>query len=462
MKTLYIKIVLLFIGITLISAFAGLFATDIYYKKSLLKENEQRTIEVAYSIQALYEEQANKTQAEFMNHISKLGYQIYWLAPNEPALTFGSPFRRETFAEGQLETVMSGNMYSGMSSQNTPFELFGFFTNSLTNTIGIPVETSQGRAALFVRPDLLEQSGELRIIMAVMLLSSFLFSLILIIVMSRFIVKPIKQLTYATKQIAKGNYGNYNLQLGRSDEIGELARNFDYMSNEIKHADAMKQQFVSDVSHEFQTPLTSIHGLALTAHEPSITTEELINHMDIIANESNRLSVMSKQLLKLASLDQQHELTTTAFHLDEQIRQILIMLEWQWSDKQLELDLNLDSVSIVGNEALLYEVWQNLITNAIKFCNDKDLLSITLTEPLQENDFVEVIITDSGPGIPEEEIPYIFERFRKVSKSRSRTEHTGSGLGLSIAHKIVQLHHGNITVQSELGKGTTFTVKLPR
>lgn len=462
MRTLYIKIVVLFIGITLISAIAGLLATDIYYKQSLLKENEKRTIEVAYSIQALYEAQTNEKQVEFMKHISTLGYQIYWMLPNEPALTFGSSFKREQFAEGQLETVMSGNMYSGMSSQNNPFELFGYFTNSLTNTIGIPVETSQGRAALFVRPDLLEQSGELRIIMAVMLLSSFLFSLILIIVMSRLIVKPIKQLTYATKQIAKGNYSNYSLQLGRSDEIGELARNFDYMSKEIKHADAMKQQFVSDVSHEFQTPLTSIHGLALTAHEPSITKQELINHMDIIANESNRLSVMSKQLLILASLDQKHELTTTSFHLDEQIRQVLIMLEWQWNDKRLELDLHLDTVTIEGNEALLYEVWQNLITNAIKFCRHNDQLSITLVKPLREDDLIEVVITDSGPGIPEDEIPYIFERFHKVSKSRSHTEHTGSGLGLSIAHKIAKLHQGNITVQSKLGKGTTFIVTLPQ
>ena len=396
-----------------------------------------------------------------MNNTAQLGYQIYWVSPKGIRSAYGTPFKRNDLSSLQLETVLSGNLYSGMSSQNQPFTLFGFFNNSLANTIGIPIETNEGTAALYVRPDLLQQSGEIRLIMSMLLVSSFIFSLVCIPIMSRFIVRPIKQLTNATKQLAKGDYNNHYLHLGRADEIGELARNFNYMTNELKRADEMKQQFVSDVSHEFQTPLTSIHGLALLSADHMITKEDLIAHMDIIAMESQRLSSMSKQLLKLASLDQEQQIHKTHFRIDEQIRQVLIMLEWQWADKNLQLDIDLVELSMYGNEQLLYEVWQNLITNAIKFCSEHDSLMIVMKAPSELDPQIIVKITDSGEGIPAEQLSIIFERFSKVSKSRSQNEHSGSGLGLSIAHKIVSLHSGTIDVESKWKVGTTFTVALP-
>lgn len=461
MKTLYVKIVLIFIGITFISAIAGLLTTDFYYKKALIKDNELRTIEVAHSIQNLFQDELRNQDLSFMDQTAQLGYQIYWVTPEGIGSSYGSPFKRDELAPLQLETVLSGQLYSGMSNQEVSFNLFGFFNNSLANTIGLPIETNEGTAAFFIRPDLMQQSGELRLIISMLLVSSFIFSLICITIMSRFIVRPIKQLTNATKQLAKGYYSNYNLQLSRSDEIGELARNFNYMTNELKRSDEMKQQFVSDVSHEFQTPLTSIHGLALTSSLSSITKEELITHMGIIVMESERLSSMSKQLLKLASLEQEQQLSKSNFRIDEQIRQVLIMLEWQWSDKNLQLEVDLAEVSIFGNEQLLYEVWQNLINNAIKFCSEQDSLTITLKAPSEHNPNIVITITDSGEGIPPEQLSVIFERFSKVSESRSQNEHSGSGLGLSIAHKIVSLHSGTIEVESTWKVGTTFTVTLP-
>lgn len=460
MKTLYVKIVLMFIGITFLSAIAGLITTDIYYRQALLKSNELRTIDVAYSIQSLFQDQLTVQDLSFMNNTAKLGYQMYWVSPKGDRSSYGSPFKHTNLSPLQLQTVLSGNVYSGMSNQNQSLKLFGFFNNSLANTIGIPIETNEGYAALYVRPDLLQQNGEIRLIVSMLLLSSFIFSLICIIIMSRFIVRPIKQLTNATKQLAKGDY-NYYLELGRTDEIGELARNFNFMTNELKRADEMKQQFVSDVSHEFQTPLTSIHGLALLSANHMITKKELIAHMDIIAMESQRLSSMSKQLLKLASLDQEQQVYKTHFRIDEQIRQVLIMLEWQWSDKSLKLDIDLAEISTCGNEQLLYEVWQNLIANAIKFCSEQDSLTITMKAPSELNSNIIVNITDSGEGIPAEQLPKIFERFSKVSTSRSQSNHSGSGLGLSIAHKIVSLHSGTISVESTWKVGTTFTVTLP-
>lgn len=458
MKTLYVRIVLIFIVITLLSAIVGFFATEYYYRTKLLNDNVDRSIIVANSIKALFEQNNPADPHEFLIYASSLGYQLYWVSPNGEIASYGSEFRDQSLAPQQLDTVLNEQLYKGMETSYEHLQLFTYFMNTVKNTIGVPIKTENGIAALFVRPDLQQQIGEVRIIVAVLICSTFLFSLVFIVIMSRFIVRPINKLTKATRQIAKGFYSIEGLDTARKDEIGMLANDFAIMTRSIKHADEMKQQFVADVSHEFQTPLTSIRGLALSATDSSLPSGELQSYLTVIAEESLRLSSLSKQLLLLASLDQENELQKTYFRLDEQIRQVLIMLEWQWSDKELQLELDMSEYWIYGNESLLYEVWQNLIHNAIKFCKPHDRLAISIKKDSLATNYIQIKFEDSGEGIAAEELPYIFERFRKVNPARNSS---GSGLGLPIAKKIIHLHRGTINVNSEKENGTRFTITLP-
>lgn len=316
----------------------------------------------------------------------------------------------------------------------------------------------QGRSyALFVRPNLEQQIGDVRILMALVLGVTFLISIALIAVMTRYIVKPVKKLTEATNNIVRGDY-NIKMDVLRTDEIGNLARHFTQMAHSLKQLDNMRQEFVANVSHEIQSPLTSIQGFAQSILEQEAIPAEARRYLHIIEEESRRLSSLSKQLLTLAALDKEAALMKpSAFRLDEQIRQVMIVSEWQWTEKQLTVELDLPEIVINADSQLLYQVWVNLLTNSIKFSHTGGTIRITITVTHD----IAVEISDTGIGIPEDELPHIFERFYKADKARNRAR-SGSGLGLSIAKKIIELHHGSIDVQSVPGQGTTFIVRLPR
>ncbi|MUT68775.1 sensor histidine kinase [Paenibacillus sp. NEAU-GSW1] len=457
MKTLYFRIVATFIAIAAVSSVVGLLITNIYYKEKLLSKNEMRTMNTATAIKDLYEHTPGMDFDGYLKQLASLGYQFHLVDAQLKARSFGSPFKQGALSSEQYEKVLSGQTYQGMNKDNDGLTVFAFFVNSIRNTVGIPVDTPEGRVALFVRPDLQQQMGEVRLIMFAFIVGSFAASLLLIIVLSRLIVNPIKKLTRATGQIAIGDY-EVRLASERKDEIGELARRFGRMAESIKQSEDMRQQFVANVSHEFQTPLTSIQGLAQAAADSNITKEQSDAYLQIIASEAIRLSSLSKQLLTLAYLDQTKRLELAPFRLDEQLRQVIIMLEWQWAEKELQLELDLPEIEIHGKAELLYQVWTNLLANSIKFSELKGSLLVAIKPCPPGDNQIDIIVSDTGRGIPPDDLPYLFDRFYKADKSRSAS---GSGLGLSIAQKIVQLHRGTIKAESDYGKGSTFTVTLP-
>ncbi|WP_233531411.1 sensor histidine kinase [Paenibacillus alkalitolerans] len=220
----------------------------------------------------------------------------------------------------------------------------------------------------------------------------------------------------------------------------------------------MRQQFVSNVSHEFQSPLTSIKGFSAELANDGLSPDNRKRYAEIVTLECERLSRLSEDLLKLASLDaEQYPHRPNLFRLDEQLRQVLIAVEPIWSDKLLHVEVMLDKVQITADSDLLYQVWLNLLSNSIKFTLTGGTIRISLT---RRGGDANVCITDTGIGIPEQHLDRIFERFYKADRSRNRNT-PGSGLGLSIVQSIVTLHGGRIQVRSEPGKGTEVTVSLP-
>lgn len=267
----------------------------------------------------------------------------------------------------------------------------------------------------------------------------------------------------ALEKIAKGDFSvalenNLDRHTRERMVIGDLIQSVNKMAFELNQIETMRQEFVSNVSHEIQSPLTSIRGFAQALKNNDLSGEERQHYLTIIEAESMRLSRLSDNLLKLASLDAaQVKFETKAYRLDKQIRNLLLACEPQWLDKALDLDIFLQEVTVTGDEDLLSQVWLNLIHNGIKFTQPGGKLCLNLN---CAGDSIEFKITDTGIGISEEEQAHIFERFYKADKSRTGLN-GGSGLGLSITKKIVELHKGTIEVESCLGRGTTFLVSLP-
>jgi signal transduction histidine kinase len=231
------------------------------------------------------------------------------------------------------------------------------------------------------------------------------------------------------------------------------------MAKALSELEQMRQDFVSNVSHELQTPLTSIRGYSQILKEEELSAAERKEYIDIIQQEIERLSRLSENLLKLASLESnRHPFHPETYSLDEQLRRVVVFMEPQWSKKQLELDLSLERVEITADQDQLKQVWLNLLGNSIKFTPAGGRIRIQLTKDEQQ---VAVQVADTGVGISPEALPHVFERFYTGDPARERRKN-GNGLGLSIAKKVVDLHHGNIQAQSEVGQGTTFTVRLPR
>ncbi len=264
----------------------------------------------------------------------------------------------------------------------------------------------------------------------------------------------------ALEKIARGDFSVRLENEFRDNQIvSELANSVNKMALELDQMENMRQEFISNVSHEIQSPLTSIRGFAQALENDRLSPEERHHYLGIIEAESTRLSRITEDLLKLASLQAERpKFEPRPYRLDKQIRSLVLVCEPQWLDKQLDMDIVLEELEITADEDLLSQVWMNLINNGIKFTPQGGKISIKLC---CQGDRIEFSITDTGPGIAEEDRARIFERFYKADKSRTRSEEEGSGLGLSIVKKIIDMHQGTIDMQSELGQGSTFTVSLP-
>ena len=238
--------------------------------------------------------------------------------------------------------------------------------------------------------------------------------------------------------------------------MSELSHNFNIMAEELRSNEYLHKEFVSSVSHEFKTPIASMKGYAKALKEQTLSEEKRSQYLDILIEESGRLSNLATNLLRISELN--HVVIQKQFQtiqLDEQIRDILIRLQNKWEEKDLNLELELDEIAYSCDEELLHNVWYNLLINAIKFSPTGGTLWITLK---QQNTHILFRVKDEGPGIAEEDQERIFHNFYKVDRSRN-TE--GNGLGLPLALKIVQLHEGTIRVESEPGRGASFIVELP-
>lgn len=270
------------------------------------------------------------------------------------------------------------------------------------------------------------------------------------------LLSPIKQLSDAMDEVANGNFEIYLESGNRISEIKNIYEKFNIMIRELRSTEILQSDFVSNVSHEIKTPITSIEGYAMLLQSEATTEEEKHIFLEKILFHTRKLSELVGSILLLSKIENQViKAPTTRFRLDEQIRQSILLLEPKWMQKEIEFDVDLETVHYEGNEHLLQYVWNNLIDNAIKFSITGGCIIMRLNK--EKNTFV-FIIEDEGPGIPKECQKKIFNKFYQIDDSRKQE---GNGLGLTLVKKIVDLQEGKIKVENLPQKGCRFTVILP-
>jgi signal transduction histidine kinase len=288
-----------------------------------------------------------------------------------------------------------------------------------------------------------------------LIVSSFVGTVISSVV-SYQLLRPLRELIAATKTVAKGDF---SVRLEVENQIGEMAElieSFNLMTEDLSGIEMFRSDFINTFSHEFKTPIVSIRGFAKQLRNENLTDAERREYADIIISESERLTKLSSNILLLSKLENQSILSDqTVFSLDEQLRSDILLLEKQWTKKNLEIVPELNEVEYCGNAEVLSQLWVNLLSNAIKFTPEGGRIMIQLTK---DNESVKVMIRDNGIGMSNDTLQHIFEKFYQGDRSHSVE---GNGLGLALVKRIVELCGGSISIESEEGNGTTVYVSLP-
>lgn len=277
------------------------------------------------------------------------------------------------------------------------------------------------------------------------------------------LTRPIQQLNQAVKEVAKGNFDHQvvrkqypNDTADYHNELDELSQNLNQMAQDLKNLDQMRQEFISNVSHELKTPVASLVGVSdlLASHQLSGEDQEEL--LQIMQSETIRLSRLCDDILNLNRLDRDLLLDVKKTRIDEQLRQAMILLTKKWKDKEISLDMTLDAVTVITDPHLTMQLWLNLLDNAIKYSAQEVKLTIAITE---QKESITVVMIDQGIGISKEDQRRLFEPFYQSDHSHLQE---GNGLGLSIVKKIVTALSGTITITSQLGQGTKVSLTLPR
>ena len=282
------------------------------------------------------------------------------------------------------------------------------------------------------------------------------FALMISVQVGKSKIRPINDLIRAMSKVSEGDFSVRVEEEDAPGEMGELVHSFNEMAQELGSIEMFRKDFINNFSHEFKTPIVSIRGFAKQLERDDLTDEQRSEYTSIIVSESERLANMASNILLLTKLENQQIVTDREeYRLDEQLRKCILLLEKNWSAKEIELSLNMEEITYVGNEEMMSHVWVNLIGNAVKFSPPGGLLEITCA---RMGSGVIATIRDHGEGMDEATQKRIFEKFYQGDSAHA-TE--GNGLGLSLVKRIVDLCNGQIEVDSRPGAGTAFTVTLP-
>ena len=341
-------------------------------------------------------------------------------------------------------------------------DFYGYFPETHLSTIAPITEnmTTRGYVAIhYLMSDLYQNRSTLLWIIQILYILTYLGVALLFFLYIRCIRRPFQEITKGASEFANGNL-SYQIPVDSENELGYLAKNLNYMADKLNRNGEYQRQFISNISHDFRSPLTSIKGYVEAMIDGTIPVEMQEKYLNIILFETERLNKLTKSLLELNKFGSHGVmLDVTDFDINQTIKTTLLTFEGICANKHIRFNLILsgEQLFVTADFSKIQQVLYNLIDNAIKFSHQDSTIMIETTE---KNDKVFVSVKDTGIGIPKDSLKKIWERFYKTDLSRGKDKR-GTGLGLSIVKEIIQAHGENINCISTEGVGTEFIFTLP-
>ena len=355
-----------------------------------------------------------------------------------------------------------GSLKAGLQKNTQRFSLVVLLAIVCFIVLLIAVLLAIGLVFLLIRLNVFEGiPEEIRMsnIVLILILTSAVMGWALVLLLGKFPLMPINQLVNGLNSLATGNFKTritYKNLLKNVQTFREIEETFNKLAKELESTEMLRSDFINNFSHEFKTPIVSIAGFAKLLKKGNLTEEQKRQYLEAIEEESMRLAYMATNILNMTKIENQEILTDiTQFNLSEQVRFSVLLLEEKWAKKNIDLQLDFDEYIIEANEELLKQVWINLVDNAVKFSPCGAEVSLDIRE-MGKSFFVSV--SNRGQDIPSDKQKRLFHKFYQADESHAQE---GNGIGLAIVKKIVDLHDGKISFQSENGL-TVFTVELPK
>jgi signal transduction histidine kinase len=293
----------------------------------------------------------------------------------------------------------------------------------------------------------------------ILLLITCIMAAVVTFVGGKLILKPLRNMLTSMKKLASGDFSVRTNLSGFliPRELRQFSEEFNITAKELGGIEIMRSDFVNSFSHEFKTPIVSMRGFAAILKNNELSDADRDEYLNVIIQESDRLATLATNVLNLTKIENQFVLSDIKpFNLSEQIRRAILLLDAKWSNKNLDMNIQLEEVFYTGNEDMLYQVWVNLLDNSIKFSNDGGELEIRLRETPESVLFT---LRDYGCGMNSETKTHAFDKFYQGDHSRTVD---GNGLGLSVVKKVLSLHDGSITIESKPGEGASISILLPK
>ena len=340
---------------------------------------------------------------------------------------------------------------------------YGYFSETRLSTIAPITEKLNTRgyvAVHYLMSDLYQRRSSLLWIIQLLFVITYLLVAILFVFYSFYVRRPLHEITKGASEFANGNL-SYQIPIDSENELGFLAKNLNYMADKLNRNGEYQRQFISNISHDFRSPLTSIKGYVEAMIDGTIPVEMQEKYLKIISYEAERLEKLTRGLLTLNELDiQKRMLNIQSFDINQVIKSTAASFEGTCTSRQILLELILSGKELFAHADIeqIQQVLYNLLSNAIKFSPDHSTITIETTE---KNDKIFVSVKDHGIGIPKSSIDKIWERFYKIDRSRGKDQ-KGTGLGLAIVKEIISAHGQHINVISTEGVGTEFIFTLEK
>ena len=286
----------------------------------------------------------------------------------------------------------------------------------------------------------------------ILIITQLIISWLMTIIIGNPVIRGMNDMEKVIDEVSNGNY---KARVKETKILKEIKHNFNKMISELDSVEILRSDFVNNFSHELKTPIVSIKGYAEELKKDDLTEEEKEKYLDVIIEESNRLSSLSTNILNLSKIEKQEIVSNkNKINIGEQIRKVILMEYKKIEKNNLEIDVDIDDCYSIVNEDLMEQVWINLIENAIKFNKKNGKIFVKVKKV---NDKITISIKDTGVGIDEDKINRIYDKFYTTSEKNGKY---GNGLGLALTKKILNLHNGSIEANSKLNKGTEFIILL--